>query len=57
MQGNDSLGTFVPVPAVVGDVDGAFLHGYNSGAANSGSLVCERLYVYVLCKLIGMWFK
>lgn len=54
MQGSDTLGTFVPVPAVVGDVDGAFLHGYNSGDANGGSLVCERLYVYVLCKLIGM---
>lgn len=54
MQGNDSLGTVVPVLTIAGDVGGTFPPGYNSGDANGGTLVCERLYVYVLCKLIGM---
>lgn len=36
---------------------GTFLPGYNGRDANRGSIVCERLYVYVLCVLIGMWLK
>lgn len=43
MQGNDSLGTFVPMLTVAGDVGGTCFHGYKNGDANSGSLVCEMI--------------